>query len=127
MSGCSGGKTSSVGWTLSRQDTAKHSPRSRGVHTVPSLYSILLGYTAQPRMVWLWKYPVRCCSSKNACSWSVFSAPRAIGSVHVHSVGKPRSLLTASEKYSTRSRRPEIDRKSTRLNSSHGYISYAVF
>src|SRR2546422_7050457 len=23
--------------------------------------------------------------------------------------------------------RPEIDRKSTRLNSSHGYISYAVF
>src|SRR2546422_7039300 len=23
--------------------------------------------------------------------------------------------------------KPEIDRKSTRLNSSHGYISYAVF
>src|SRR5687768_18267830 len=23
--------------------------------------------------------------------------------------------------------RPELDRKSTRLNSSHGYISYAVF
>src|SRR2546422_11674260 len=26
-----------------------------------------------------------------------------------------------------RDSRPEIDRKSTRLNSSHGYISYAVF
>src|SRR2546422_6150228 len=26
-----------------------------------------------------------------------------------------------------RSRRPHEDRKSTRLNSSHGYISYAVF
>src|SRR2546429_5128146 len=25
------------------------------------------------------------------------------------------------------SRQPKIDRKSTRLNSSHGYISYAVF
>src|SRR2546422_7459647 len=25
------------------------------------------------------------------------------------------------------SRRPNLDRKSTRLNSSHGYISYAVF
>src|SRR2546422_4085965 len=24
-------------------------------------------------------------------------------------------------------RRPAVDRKSTRLNSSHGYISYAVF
>src|SRR2546422_7334352 len=24
-------------------------------------------------------------------------------------------------------RRPQLDRKSTRLNSSHGYISYAVF
>src|SRR2546422_8223446 len=24
-------------------------------------------------------------------------------------------------------RRPDVDRKSTRLNSSHGYISYAVF
>src|SRR2546422_6579081 len=26
-----------------------------------------------------------------------------------------------------RTRRPGLDRKSTRLNSSHGYISYAVF
>src|SRR2546429_1437833 len=25
------------------------------------------------------------------------------------------------------SQRPRVDRKSTRLNSSHGYISYAVF
>src|SRR2546429_5681570 len=27
----------------------------------------------------------------------------------------------------TAARTPEVDRKSTRLNSSHGYISYAVF
>src|SRR2546429_5884233 len=26
-----------------------------------------------------------------------------------------------------RDHRPQVDRKSTRLNSSHGYISYAVF
>src|SRR2546422_4856230 len=29
--------------------------------------------------------------------------------------------------YGRRNRRPHQDRKSTRLNSSHGYISYAVF
>src|SRR2546422_6046168 len=29
--------------------------------------------------------------------------------------------------FSPRRKKPERDRKSTRLNSSHGYISYAVF
>src|SRR2546422_7726184 len=34
---------------------------------------------------------------------------------------------TKRERSGTISWRPERDRKSTRLNSSHGYISYAVF
>src|SRR2546422_2238134 len=47
----------------------------------------------------------------------------------------PMSLLTSdvAQRFWTQARLPEIyprdieDRKSTRLNSSHGYISYAVF
>src|SRR2546429_1514883 len=35
------------------------------------------------------------------------------------------ALLGPSTRRTTR--QPELDRKSTRLNSSHGYISYAVF
>src|SRR2546429_6590896 len=41
-----------------------------------------------------------------------------------------QSLLTkekCEEHNSTRHKKNERDRKSTRLNSSHGYISYAVF
>src|SRR2546429_912355 len=38
-----------------------------------------------------------------------------------------RSRRTASIISFWSSRKSEIDRKSTRLNSSHGYISYAVF
>src|ERR1041385_2278521 len=41
------------------------------------------------------------------------------------------SVLDVSQSQDTDDRphvfRPETDRKSTRLNSSHGYISYAVF
>src|SRR2546429_275491 len=37
------------------------------------------------------------------------------------------SSLRASDDPDTRNARPHRDRKSTRLNSSHGYISYAVF
>src|SRR2546429_3043729 len=33
----------------------------------------------------------------------------------------------AVQLYGTEPNRPLVDRKSTRLNSSHGYISYAVF
>src|SRR2546422_6070637 len=38
-------------------------------------------------------------------------------------------LAALARRYGARDRRPllELDRKSTRLNSSHGYISYAVF
>src|SRR2546429_4309696 len=46
-------------------------------------------------------------------------------------VGSTRGDAGASRVHSTISRPvrapPRIDRKSTRLNSSHGYISYAVF
>src|SRR3989449_9687075 len=47
------------------------------------------------------------------CSWLGASASRRN---HASSSGQDRY-----------SRRCRIDRKSTRLNSSHGYISYAVF
>src|SRR2546429_7347465 len=35
--------------------------------------------------------------------------------------------LSPARRASARPRRRALDRKSTRLNSSHGYISYAVF
>src|SRR2546429_9347594 len=45
------------------------------------------------------------------------ASPRQIDmSLRIQSTAKPKSNLPAI-----------IDRKSTRLNSSHGYISYAVF
>src|SRR2546422_8211205 len=42
-----------------------------------------------------------------------------------HSLGHHRSRETRGERI--RHARRRADRKSTRLNSSHGYISYAVF
>src|SRR2546429_4007499 len=44
-------------------------------------------------------------------------------------VGTPDALATATPNPSNplNPSDPHIDRKSTRLNSSHGYISYAVF
>src|SRR2546422_1205209 len=67
--------------------------------------------------------------------------PRARGSVGAAQrvgVRIPRRVLRRSERTerkagkeerhgSTNTRSPPKDRKSTRLNSSHGYISYAVF
>src|SRR2546429_3067973 len=46
---------------------------------------------------------------------------------HASGAGKPNGWLVAPTYY--RGSRPSSprDRKSTRLNSSHGYISYAVF
>src|SRR2546422_2686886 len=51
-----------------------------------------------------------------------------------NAVGQPRAVragwLSVAPRHAGRERRrPEgkVDRKSTRLNSSHGYISYAVF
>src|SRR3989449_7963024 len=40
---------------------------------------------------------------------------------HIQQIGTPREI------YERRADLLDIDRKSTRLNSSHGYISYAVF
>src|SRR5205809_5893008 len=40
---------------------------------------------------------------------------------------EPRSPLTAMYRVRRPTNPPARDRKSTRLNSSHGYISYAVF
>src|SRR2546429_3540600 len=40
---------------------------------------------------------------------------------------EPRSRSGYSNRRGGGRVRPELDRKSTRLNSSHGYISYAVF
>src|SRR5205085_11206985 len=45
------------------------------------------------------------------------------GSVPMSAGGRPRDLRQTLEQ----SRRPKTDRKSTRLNSSHSQISYAVF
>src|SRR6266436_7328038 len=39
----------------------------------------------------------------------------------------PRTRCTSARRCAGSSPRPWTDRKSTRLNSSHGYISYAVF
>src|SRR5687768_17751601 len=56
-----------------------------------------------------------------SCDWSACPERRSPG---------PRSRPTAAGSTSARSAIParrSRDRKSTRLNSSHGYISYAVF
>src|SRR2546422_5962655 len=42
-------------------------------------------------------------------------------------LGMPESTIAAIRERHNRGLPPEEDRKSTRLNSSHGYISYAVF
>src|SRR2546429_2514785 len=57
---------------------------------------------------------------------------RAFGSVSA-SLGRPRgreglaSRRVSGAPRSTQTGSRKVDRKSTRLNSSHGYISYAVF
>src|SRR5687768_17892674 len=44
-----------------------------------------------------------------------------------HRAASRSSPQSAHSQLSARRRTPRQDRKSTRLNSSHGYISYAVF
>src|SRR3989449_7010454 len=48
------------------------------------------------------------------------------GDGHPHSAGRRRQPREVLDKIS-HTTRARLDRKSTRLNSSHGYISYAVF
>src|SRR2546422_1408894 len=54
---------------------------------------------------------------------------RGSGSKPAPPVATPIQMMGASEPSTRSSSNPaiSIDRKSTRLNSSHGYISYAVF
>src|SRR2546422_11094886 len=52
------------------------------------------------------------------------SAPRVRHRRAAEPQRRPRSPAPTSDR---RARQPRQDRKSTRLNSSHGYISYAVF
>src|SRR2546429_866059 len=42
-------------------------------------------------------------------------------------MGQPRPTPSSSSRRNERTFQTATDRKSTRLNSSHGYISYAVF
>src|SRR2546422_1558475 len=49
---------------------------------------------------------------------------RQLGRAERH---RPLERLIRTMTFSTAHCRPAPDRKSTRLNSSHGYISYAVF
>src|SRR2546429_3326087 len=66
-----------------------------------------------------------------SCLPAGISSPRSRGTSTLRSLplvttalagGPPRSTDGASS-----GREEDLDRKSTRLNSSHGYISYAVF
>src|SRR2546422_6580829 len=63
-------------------------------------------------------FPYTTLFRSNAAAAAALSA-RSIG----HFMTSSRSRVRASHEVADRSR----DRKSTRLNSSHGYISYAVF
>src|SRR2546422_10555242 len=60
------------------------------------------------------------------------AANPSIGAIAMNSSGALSTALTQRRRVRSRSSAlsstpPSIDRKSTRLNSSHGYISYAVF
>src|SRR5256884_5269214 len=54
-------------------------------------------------------------------------AANGINTVRIPHTMPPRSLLGAARRHGLRVMVGLSDRKSTRLNSSHGYISYAVF
>src|SRR2546428_1995266 len=56
------------------------------------------------------------------CAMSDFDGPGIVLNFHAGSAGLSCSVLTDTSAMAT-----EVDRKSTRLNSSHDQISYAVF
>src|SRR2546422_7962939 len=60
-------------------------------------------------------------------STGVFDSFPALGSESVGQANSIRGMLDADTLYDDQARLQQLDRKSTRLNSSHGYISYAVF
>src|SRR2546422_2284776 len=59
------------------------------------------------------------------------SLTRRMARTHTAAAPSPTSIravmLAANVALSAKATTPRVDRKSTRLNSSHGYISYAVF
>src|SRR2546422_8315488 len=55
---------------------------------------------------------------------TLFRSRRETLFVADQNLAKPKQDFSAAWRRSTT---PAVDRKSTRLNSSHGYISYAVF
>src|SRR2546422_7290444 len=81
--------------------------------------STLFPYTTLFRSVGM----ARCSTSQ----W-VFSSGAGGGNVQRYAPrGSCPSVVATRDSTWARSALPAIDRKSTRLNSSHGYISYAVF
>src|SRR5688572_78898 len=69
--------------------------------------------------------PNRFCSRRSACSrWIVMRVPLAASGCPI-AIAPPHALVRVRSRPSSRNR--NRDRKSTRLNSSHSQISYAVF
>src|SRR2546429_7040798 len=64
--------------------------------------------------------PTRAACTNSPADWSRHSSPVRVAAARRCTTGRPRRAGSALE-------RGRTDRKSTRLNSSHGYISYAVF
>src|SRR2546422_2256074 len=69
---------------------------------------------------------------RSRCSAAVRRGPpalRGLGVLRASRQGRTRRVPRVRDGLEPRPRRPatDRDRKSTRLNSSHGYISYAVF
>src|SRR2546429_2721179 len=67
------------------------------------------------------------CASCSATYGSAIMPPSEAPTKESRSRPRRRMASWISRPYSAKRYRPVGDRKSTRLNSSHGYISYAVF
>src|SRR5687768_17913690 len=83
-----------------------------------SLHDALPIYATQPWFSFIGVYNIQ------GRGVHVCAAVRRIIGNNVNLIFTWRELRFAVEKYISF---PDLDRKSTRLNSSHGYISYAVF
>src|SRR2546429_1064831 len=88
--------------------------------------STLFPYTTLFRSFFLTSY--RRCASKPWCNGSLTSFSHRTHQNNSCGILGPMQLRCSLEGCRRRESQPsEKDRKSTRLNSSHGYISYAVF
>src|SRR5256884_2058012 len=88
------------------------------VETIPPLYTAGMRHLAAGSILLLW-----CRAERLRPTWAQIRASIVIG-VFFFLIGHG-SLHWAEQKVP--SGLASLDRKSTRLNSSHGYISYAVF